>query len=909
MNIHLYLRYATQFGESFSVQLSDGRLLPLECLNTEVWRLTLEADAQPGAVLSYTYQFRNADGEIQLEADLGRRLPLSDLAGGSLTVFDYFNPIGLPENVFQTQPFSQIFFAEKEPAGAAHPPAAATHLFRVKAPLLQPDEVVCLLGHGAALRTWDTAAPILLSPREGWWEVSLDLSKEAFPLGYKYGVWNTRSNKFLGFEEGSNRPIYGLAPAHSGKGRDAVILHDNFARLPLKHWKGAGVAIPVFSLRSKKSWGVGEFTDMPLLVDWAQSVGMRLIQLLPINDTTATRTWSDSYPYAAITAFALHPIYLNVEQLAGKKHAGVVKPFLKQRDALNALEAVDYEAVMQVKWDILRQLYDLQKADWLQDKDYQAYYAANKHWLAPYAAFCWLRDMNGTSDFNRWSSHATYEASAIEKLLSPKSPQFDQIALHLFVQWHLHLQLKAATDYAHAHGIALKGDIPIGIYRYSCDAWVAPELYNMSRQAGAPPDDFAEKGQNWGFPTYNWDRMRADGFAWWKQRFEQMSLYFDAFRIDHILGFFRIWSIPLDAVEGILGQFVPALPVTEQELREAGIGFNRDRLCLPYITEQILYNTFGDDAGLVAEHYLSIRPDGRFDLRPEFDTQRKVEAYFNSQEPNDFKRQLRDGLYALISNVILLPLPEEVSAAPQREAAARPHGETHFAFRFGIEKISSFQELPSEVKDPLKALYVNYFYRRQDDFWKKEALEKLPALKAATQMLICGEDLGMVPHCVPDVMNDLGILSLEIQRMPKASGATFFHPKDAPYLSVVTPSTHDMSTLRGWWEEDRALTQRFFNEILGLHGNAPWFCEAWINRMLLEQHFQSPAMWAIFQLQDLLGMDATLRRENPHDERINVPANPKHYWRYRAHLTLEDLMKAEGFNKEVKRMIAESGRG
>ena len=254
-------------------------------------------------------------------------------------------------------------------------------------------------------------------------------------------------------------------------------------------------------------------------------------------------------------------------------------------------------------------------------------------------------------------------------------------------------------------------------------------------------------------------------------------------------------------------------------------------------------------------------------------------------------KSVREGVYELQSNVILMPAPEG------------------YAFRFGIEKTSSFQHLPEGVKAALKNLYVNYFYRRQDDFWQREAMEKLPALKAATQMLICGEDLGMVPACVPDVMEELGILSLEIQRMPKATGITFFHPKDAPYLSVVTPSTHDMSTIRGWWEEDRSLTQRFYNEILQRPGDAPYFCEAWVNRIILEQHFHSPAMWAIFQLQDLLGMDAALRRENPADERINIPANPKHYWRYRAHIALEDLLKAEGFNAGVRRLLEDSGRG
>ncbi len=892
MKVHFILRYHTRIGENCLISFGQEQPQLLTYLNEELWHGVFEIDSKKHPTLFYQYHFQAKNGDLTSEWETERILDLSDKTMDYQEVVDHWNPAGAIENTFLTQPFQNIF--NPAPAAAPTPVGKQTfsHIFKVKAPLLQSGQSVCLLGHGAALRAWDTAAPLVLKRDGNWWTLRLDLTGEDFPLGYKYGIWDQSDHRFLGFETGSNRTLY--APS-AGQKKHLITLHDGFIRMPSNTWKGAGVAIPVFSLRSKKSWGVGEFTDLPLLADWAKSVGLKMIQLLPINDTTATHTWTDSYPYSAISAFALHPIFLNVEQLAGKKHAPLLKPYATQQKALNALETVDYEAVLQIKWDIIRQLYDLLKADWLQDKEYQAYYAANKDWLAPYAAFCWLRDVNGTADFNRWSSHSVYKTKAIEKLLTPGSEQFDQIGLHLFVQWQLHLQLKAATDYCHQKGLAVKGDIPIGIYRHSCDAWMAPDLYNMDQQAGAPPDDFAEKGQNWGFPTYNWERMKKDGFAWWKQRFEQMSLYFDAFRIDHILGFFRIWSIPLDAVEGILGQFVPAIPVTEQELREAGIGFSYERFCKPFINEKILLDTFGADANWIAENCLEAVKGG-FALIPAFDTQRKVEQYFDTQKPEERHQRLREGLFSLISNVIFL------------SDAQAETGNWKGAFRFGIEKTTSFQNLPPEIMEPLKALYIDYFYHRQDAFWQKQAMEKLPALKRSTNMLICGEDLGMVPHCVPDVMEELGILSLEIQRMPKASGAAFFHPKDAPYRSVVTPSTHDMSTLRGWWEEDRNLSQRFFNEILGYQGTAPYFCEHWVNRSIILQHFNSPAMWSIFQLQDLLGSDEKLRRENPHDERINIPAIAKHYWRYRMHFGLEDLMAAERFNGDLRRMVTESGR-
>ncbi len=884
MKIHFYLHYQTRPGQNLSIEILDNenghKILPLNYLNDEFWYLHLDTKTTNSlikSVVNYRYSITdNAVSPPVFKTEWGER-NLEISTDEDWQVFDFWNAAGAVENVFLTQPFQQILF--KNAAGKPKTSPVFSHIFKVKAPLLKPDEVPFLLGHGTALRNWDTAAPLLLSKNEGSenWEIRLDLSREDFPLAYKYGVWNSKTNRFVQFETGSNRSLFD--PGAVGK----TVLHDGFARLANNSWRGAGVAIPVFSLRSEKSFGVGEFTDLPLLADWAKSVGLKLIQLLPVNDTSANGTWTDSYPYAAISAFALHPQYLNLEAVAGKKHAAILKPFLKKQKAVNALEAVDYEEVMREKWAAAHLLFHAQKMDWERDENWKDYFESQKNWLFPYAVFCFLKEKHGTPDFSLWpAEHQKFDPKIVET-----DTEADAVGLHLFVQWHLHLQLKAAADYIHAAGLVLKGDIPIGIYRFSSDAWVAPELYKMEKQAGAPPDDFAEKGQNWGFPTYNWDKMKADGFAWWRQRFAQMSLYFDAFRIDHILGFFRIWSIPLDAVEGILGVFEPALPIQEFELRESGLSVSR--LTTPFISNQILGQFFGENALAVRDHFLDRRDDGLFDLKPEFATQQQVEAldFLKMKMPPEIKQ----GLFDLISNVILLKNSD---------------GTLHF--RFGIEKTSSFQNLGKFQQDALRNLYNNYFYKRQDDFWQIEAMEKLPALKRSTNMLICGEDLGMVPNCVPDVMSELGILSLEIQRMPKTPGLAFFHPKDAPYLSVVTPSTHDMSIVRGWWEENRELTGRFYNEILGLPGDAPFFCEPWINRAILAQHFNSPAMWAIFQLQDLMGMDGDLRRENPNEERINVPANPKHYWRYRMHLTLEKLAGETKFNHLLESMVRQGGR-
>lgn len=857
-------------------------------LNKDFWEVAIDFEEELPEQLNYKYFLKNEDGGIVNEWGNDRFIQITSDKPAKIQLVDTWNHAGEFENAFYTAPFAEVLL-KKNKAISAVLTGNPSHIFRVKAPLLKRNEAVCVLGNAAGLNQWSEANPVVMSKTGDWWSVGVNLLQSDFPLNYKYGVYNTKENAFIRFEEGDNR-LLTVDNAETA----LSYLHDGFINLPNDTWKGSGVAIPVFSLRSKKSFGVGEFTDIKLLVDWAKQTGLKLIQLLPVNDTTATNTWLDSYPYGAITAFALHPLYINLTKVAGKDNVKQFLSFEEKRNELNQLAALDYEQVMKYKISVLKELYAFMGKECLASEDYRDFFASNNHWLKPYAAFCFFRDKYSTPDFSKWETNAVYNAQEIETLFAPRSVSSKELGFYFFTQYHLHLQLKDAVDYAHKKGIVIKGDIPIGISRNSCDAWVSPELYHMEWQAGAPPDDFAAVGQNWGFPIYNWAKMREDGFAWWKQRFEQMSNYFDAFRIDHILGFFRIWSIPANAVQGIMGRFIPCLSVHADEFGENGIWFDYQRFCKPFITDEVISEIFGELAYKVKEQYVRSNNAGGYELLPEFETQRGIELYFDSLDETHENEKLKLGLYDLVSNVILF----------EEEGSLRQH----FHFRIAMEKTTSFRYLIPHIQEKLRNLYINYFYRRQDDFWFKEAMQKLPKLKDVTNMLVCGEDLGMVPGCVPEVMKQLGILSLEIQRMPKDPEKEFFHPNDAPYMSVITPSTHDMSTVRGWWEENREKTQHFYNHILGQWGTAPQFCEPWINRAIVMQHLYSPAMWSIFQLQDLLGMSDKLRRENPNDERINVPANPKHYWQYRMHITLEDLLKQDDFNEELKGYVVNSGR-
>ena len=286
----------------------------------------------------------------------------------------------------------------------------------------------------------------------------------------------------------------------------------------------------------------------------------------------------------------------------------------------------------------------------------------------------------------------------------------------------------------------------------------------MDGQSGAPPDPFSDDGQNWGFPTYNWEKMAEDGYLWWKNRMRQLARYFDAYRIDHILGFFRIWEIPFDQVDGLLGTFNPAIPIDIQEFSEKGLVFDAKRFCQPFINNSILKQLFGAEADFIKIHFLDEQADGSYLFKPELDNQKKIRTFLTDEIWQDKKEEILKPLYQLVGNVLFI----RDKADPQNK----------FHPRIEIEKTLSFQALDGKTQTAVRDLYYDYFYNRQETFWREQAMKKLPALRKATDMLICGEDLGMVPQSVPGVMQELNILSLEIQRMSKNPATEFLSEAD-----------------------------------------------------------------------------------------------------------------------------------
>ena len=897
MKIHFKIPYYTYWGQRLLVsgsidELGNGdlsRALPLNYQSPEDWCGEVEINKIDSFEFSYKYVLYNEqNGQYMEEWGSDRKVEVDPGKSDHIFCIDAWNDAGRVDNVFLSTPFQKVFLKHDYLIENGQDIANYTHVFSVKMPLLKNNEAICLIGDCDELGNWATTNPKLLRPStDNWWSVKVNLSKVQKEVHYKYGIYDPEDKQFRYFESGADR----IAPVIKSK-KTIVRLSDGFVNVSDNNWKGAGVGLPVFSIRTKKSFGVGDFGDIKLVIDWAERVGLKLIQTLPLNDTIGTHTDADVLPYAAISAFALNPLFLNLPAMGKLPVAHPLQQEYKTKQTeLNASDLVAFMDVISYKLQYARELYILQKDKFLKDKGFKKFFDENQYWLAPYAAYCVLRDMFGTPDYRQWKEYANYDALKISEFTQPDNAHFDDLAVNYFIQYHLHLQLSDAAKYAHQHGVVLKGDIPIGVNRNSVDIWVSPELFHMDMQAGAPPDMFAVKGQNWELPTYNWDEIERTGFDWWKKRFAQMSNYFDTFRVDHILGFFRIWQIPAHQIEGIMGHLNPSVPIHINEFAGKGIWFDYNRFCKPYINDAILGDIFGEDAAWVKSNCLKIEDGWVLRLKTSYQSQTNVEKLYNE---GTISEKVKCGLFDLISNVLFF----------EKEGS----NSTLFYPRFGMETLRTYAELDNYTKDRLYELYVDYFYRRQDSNWYQSGMEKLPALKRATNMLICGEDLGMMTPCVTAVMKELGILSLEVQRAPKSSKVDFFHPVDAPYLSVVTPSTHDMSTIRGWWEEDRNLTQRFYNYELGHWGEAPYFCEWWVCRDILLQHLYSPAMWAIFQMQDLLSISEDIRRPNPHDERINVPSNSKFSWRYRMHINMEDLLGKEEFNNELKNYIAQSGR-
>ena len=811
MKILFNVEYQTHFGEMLMLNIlsEEGKEKVSQYqMNTSDglhWHHELAKTMKPGTYMDYYYSVVRGEEEIRHEWLMEpHRLEFAAQKADRYTVYDHW--LDIPEDAYMySAAFTECVLARKRELSTPSEYGRTVRL-KVRAPQLRVGERLAIVGEPPVLGAWNPQKALLMTEHEYHeWVISLDaalLPTNRFE--FKFMVVDDEQDITPLWEQSMNRCI--SLPEMGDK--EVVVYELPQAFFPIYAWKGAGTVIPIFSLRSEGSFGVGDFGDLKMMIDWADKTHQRIIQVLPINDTNMTHTWQDSYPYNSISIYALHPQYTDFRQLPALKDKAKREQMELLRQELNALPQIDYERMFTAKMDYLRALFAQEWATVKRRSSYKDFFEQNKEWLIPYAAFCYYRDLYGTATFSEWPKKATVAALKNNK----------EVEFWYYVQYNLDQQMRSAHAYARQHRVILKGDIPIGISRDGVEAWVEPKYFNLNGQAGAPPDPFSADGQNWGFPTYNWDEMLKDGCAWWVRRFRKMAQYFDAYRIDHVLGFFRIWEIPMPEKSGLTGQFSPALGMSQEEIAAYGVPF-------------------------------------------------------------------REGLFLI-----------------DHKRTDRWHP------RIAVQFQPAYEELNDAEKDNFNRLYNDYFYRRNNQFWYQEAMKKLPKLTQATRMLVCAEDLGMVPDCVPWVMNELRILSLEIQSMPKDDKVRFGHLSRNPYRSVCTISTHDMATLRQWWDEDEERTQDYFNTMLYRGGAAPHPLPGWLAKDIVSRHLTSPSMLCLLSLQDWLAIDEKLRLPDQNAERINIPANPRHYWRYRMHLTMEQLMKEEDFNNEVSTLIIQSGR-
>lgn len=897
MNVKLSISYDTSFGEELVLNIINGVENGMNTTTTyrmgtvdgHEWTCSFKPELKLGNHIDYFYSVvRGESNVIKSEWTLiPHRLEMCS-KGSDIIVHDLWNDV--PEDSYQ---YSSAFTDCLKRRKLSKVPISdfdVTVRLKVRAPQLDGDKRLIIVGSDRALGEWDVKKGIqMYEHNHNEWVADIDATKlERGTFEFKFVAVNVHDPADFMWEDGYNRKLK-LPPIPE----ECILVKElNVAFFHIYNIRCAGTLVPVFSLRSATSFGIGDFGDLKKMIDWVAQTKQKVLQLLPINDTTITHTWTDSYPYSCISIFALHPQYADLNSLPQLKNDEKRKHYEALREELNALKQIDYERVNLAKTEYLKELFAQEGKTTLTSAAFKRFFKDAEQWLVPYAQYCYLRDKNGTADFSQWPDHNTFNENDRNALSNAHTAVYKEVAFYYYVQFILSTQMANVHKYARSKGVIMKGDIPIGVNRYGCDVWQEPRYFNLNGQAGAPPDDFSTNGQNWGFPTYNWPEMLKDDCRWWVRRFSNMAHYFDAYRIDHVLGFFRIWEIPITSVHGLLGQFSPSLGMTREEIEAYGLKFQEKLFTEPFITDWVLDRMFGERAQMVRDTYIEPIGDGRYRMRPEFDTQRKVEAAFiGKTDKRD--TDLRDGLYALISDVLFV---------------RDHHDENKFHPRISVQFDFIYESLYDSDKKLFNNLYNDYFYRRNNQFWYREAMNKLPKLVEATRMLVCAEDLGMVPDCVAWVMNELKILSLEIQSMPKDPNVKFGVLSENPYRSVCTISSHDMPTLRQWWDEDWQRTQTYFNSSLQKYGPAPHPLPGWLARDIISRQLMCPSMLCILSIQDWLAIDESIRLADADAERINIPANPKHYWRYRMHLSIEELMTNDEYNQNITNLIRESGR-
>ena len=528
--------------------------------------------------------------------------------------------------------------------------------FNVFALNLSDNITVVISGNCKTLGDWEISKSKKLNySGGGLWSITMDKADLPEILEYKF-LFRFIDSETIQYtwEEGCNRNY--VNDSHG-----FTVINHNIVHIQIQTPHIAGTAIPVFSLRSTESCGIGDFGDLFKMVDFLSDTSQNILQLLPVNDTTATHTDKDSYPYNSISVFALHPLYLNLKMVGDISDNEFIENFNKEAFIVNSLSKIDYVTTERLKWSYIIKLFDMYGEELLNSSEFELFYKEHYIWLTPYSIFCHLRDRYKTANFRMWPHFSTYDYEETKAFSESDEACKSDIRICYFVQYHLYKQHSHLRDYASKKGVILKGDLPIGISRNSVEAWTEPSLFNFDMQAGAPPDDFSETGQNWGFPTYNWEVMKSDGYMWWRKRLDFMSIFFDAYRIDHILGFFRIWEIPLKFKDGLSGSFNPSYSYNQKQLSQ----FNLKKSAEEMIKFGLLIKSPRENKSYIPK--INARKSNSYKLLDKFDKEAFDNLFNHYYFQNNEKLWSENGfckLQELLSFTQMLACAEDLGMIP-----------------------------------------------------------------------------------------------------------------------------------------------------------------------------------------------------------------------------------------------------
>lgn len=674
----------------------------------------------------------------------------------------------------------------------------------------------------------------------------------------------------------------------------------------------AGVVVPLGSLYTKNNPVIGEFPDLIPFAQFCKTAGFKIIQLLPVNDTG-----TQSSPYSGLSAFALHPIYIRLCDIHGFSELYKSdKDFAQQYDELikncGYTLRYDYDQIMNSKVSLLRKIYDSMDFE-KKIKGELSPWLKNNPWIVNYAVYKNLKWKYMQSSWKEWKKEDQNKSlDEIQKLWDTPELEKD----HLFYAWVQKIakeQFENASNEVHKLGLELKGDMPILMNEDSCDAWAYPQFFNQNLRAGAPADGDNATGQNWGFPTYNWKNLKEDNYSWWLQRLENASAYYDYYRLDHILGFFRIWAIPSGDCNALNGHTEPYAFIKKEELYEMGFDDNRIRwLSEPHIPTGVIEDiTWNHDAAhKILSLFCTQLPGEELWL---FNSKIKGSQQIWDTDLTDLCTEdaafrIKDLLVKYWSNRTLLEVAKN-KIVPM----------------WTYEKSTSWGTLNDKEKELLNESFDS-INAKNEKLWKKQADEIFTAIKAdkKIKMQPCGEDLGVGIACVPQTMEKHNIYGLKVlrwNRLWSEEGQPFINFDDYPELSVTTTSVHDSSTIRQWWIDEKDSVKAFIkmdpkafgikltdddeDEDLILAASKEDFSEK-TAQIILSQSAKANSQLVINPLQDYLFMEKKYWLKNDQDERINVPGTvTKFNWTYRLPVSLEDLQNNEKLiakiNKTTKR--------